>query len=108
MAIIKYSLVNRLKPSYITDGGYFYDSRDDTYIGIGSGGGTELTKAELVTRVQSFSALYPKSFTFDALNDAGEGLPLGYRQHIDTSTIRPFTDAEYETQVNDWCTSKGL
>ena len=108
MAVIKYTLDSSTTPAYITDGGYFRNPSDDTLIGIGSGGGTELTKAELVTRVQSFSALYPKSFTFDALNDAGEGLPLGYRQHIDTSTIRPFTDAEYETQVNDWCTSKGL
>ena len=55
MAIIKYNLVNRQKPSYITDGGYFHDPRDDTFIGIGSGGGTELTKAELVTRAQAFS-----------------------------------------------------
>ena len=110
MAIIKYSLVNRLKPSYITDGGYFYDSRDDTYIGIGSGGGTELTKAELVTRMQTFST-NPRSYTWDRLNNAGEDLAsLGLRSthHVDESTIRPFTDAAYEAQVNDWCTSKGL
>ena len=99
MAIIKYNLVNSRKPSYITDGNYFHDVRDDTYIGIGSGGGTELTKAELVTRMQTFSDLYPISSTYDRLNDAGG---------TDDSTIRRFTDAEYETMVNDWCTAKGI
>ena len=95
MAIIKYTTVdtNGRKPSYITDGGYFYDARDDTYIGIGSGGGTELTKAELVTRAQDFSHV-----TFE-LNDAGDN---------DFSTVRDVTSAEYETRVNSWCTSKGL
>ena len=107
MAIIKFNLVNSQVPSYITDGAYFYDARDDTYIGIGSGGGTELTKAELVTRMQTF--LYPNSFTWDALNDAGDSNLLGHIAiHVDDSTRRPWTDSEYETRVNDWCTSKGL
>ena len=93
MAIIKYNLVNRQKPSYITDGGYFHDPRDDTFIGIGSGGGTELTKAELVTRAQAFSHVTCE------LNDAGDD---------DFSTARAVTSAEYETQVNDWCTARGI
>ena len=109
MAIIKYNLVNGQVPSYITGSGYFYDPRDRTYIGIGSGGGTELTKAELVTRMQTFSDLYPSSFTWDALNDAGDSDLLGHIAiHVDDSTRRPWTDSEYETRVNDWCTSKGL
>ena len=96
MAIIKYTTAdtNGRVPSYITDGGYFYDKRDDTYIGIGSGGGTELTKAELVTRAQGFSHV-----TYTSLNSAGEE---------DFSTARAVTSAEYETQVNDWCTARGL
>ena len=98
MAIIKFNLVYSQVPSYITDGGYFYDARDDTYIGIGSGGGTELTKAELVTRMQTFSDLYPTTFTWDELDD---GL-------MDTSTIRRVTEAEYEKKVNDWCTDRGI
>tara|TARA_R100000808_G_scaffold6640_1_gene19564 strand:- start:66 stop:365 length:300 start_codon:yes stop_codon:yes gene_type:complete len=98
MAIIKFNLVNSQVPSYITDGGYFYDARDDTYIGIGSGGGTELTKAELVTRMQTFSDLYPTTFTWDELDD---GL-------MDTSTIRRVTEAEYETKVNEWCAERGI
>ena len=98
MAIIKFNLVNSQVPSYITDGGYFYDARDDTYIGIGSGGGTELTKAELVTRMHTFSDLYPTTFTWDELDD---GL-------MDTSTIRRVTEAEYETRVNEWCSARGI
>ena len=98
MAIIKFNLVNSQVPSYITDGAYFYDARDDTYIGIGSGGGTELTKAELVTRMQTFSDLYPTTFTWDTLDG----------DRMDTSSIRRVTEAEYETRVNDWCTERGI
>ena len=98
MAIIKFNLVNRQVPSYITDGAYFYDARDDTYIGIGSGGGTELTKAELVTRMQTFSDLYPTTFTWDTLDG----------DRMDTSTIRRVTEAEYETRVNEWCSARGI
>ena len=89
MAIIKYSNNSSGQiPSYITDGGYFYDARDDTYIGIGSGGGTTLTKAELVTRMQSFSALYPTTFTWDSLNPAGDSSLSHLPHNIDRSTIR--------------------
>ena len=98
MAIIKFNLVNRQVPSYITGSAHFYDARDDTYIGIGSGGGTELTKAELVTRMQTFSDLYPTTFTWDELDG----------DIMDTSTIRRVTEAEYETRVNDWCTERGI
>ena len=98
MAIIKFNLVNSQVPSYITGGAHFYDARDDTYIGIGSGGGTELTKAELVTRMQTFSDLYPTTFTWDELDG----------DIMDTSTIRRVTEAEYETKVNEWCSARGI
>jgi len=98
MAIIKFNLVNRQVPSYITGSAHFYDARDDTYIGIGSGGGTELTKAELVTRMQTFSDLYPTTFTWDELDG----------DRMDTSTVRRVTEAEYETKVNNWCTERGI
>ena len=95
MPIIKYTTAatNGRVPSYITDGGYFYDPNDDAFIGIGSGGGTELTKAELVTRAQAFSHVTCE------LNDAGEE---------DLSTARAVTSAEYETQVNTWCSARGI
>ena len=98
MAVIKYTLVNSATPSYITDGGYYRDDADNTYIGIGSGGGTELTKAELVTRMQTFSDLYPTTFTWDELDG----------DRMDTSTKRRVTEAEYETRVNEWCSARGI
>ena len=110
MAIIKFNLVNRQVPSYITGSAHFYDARDDTYIGIGSGGGTELTKAELITRMQTFCDLYPATFTWDAvtvdnLDPRDRDVPGGY---IDASTVRRVTEAEYETKVNNWCTERGI
>ena len=110
MAIIKYTTAdtNGRIPSYITDGGYFHDTRDDTYIGIGAGGGTELTKAELVTRMQTFCDLYPAVFTWDAFNDAANP-DLSHLPHdIDDSTRRRITEAEFETRVNTWCTARGI
>ena len=107
MAIIKFNLVNSQVPSYITDGGYFYDARDDTYIGIGSGGGTELTKAELVTRMQTFSDLYPATFTWDAVT-VPDSRERYNPNHLNPSTIRRVTEAEYETKVNDWCSARGI
>ena len=95
MAIIKYTTAdtNGRIPSYLTDWGYFYDPDDDSFIGVGSGGGTELTKAELFTRVQGFSEV-----TYSP-NAAG---------HDDFSTARAVTSAEHETRVNDWCTARGI
>ena len=93
MAIIKYNLVNSRTPSYITDGGYFYNRTDESLIGIGSGGGTELTKAELVTRHQGMGGKY---VAIDS-----NGLEV-------VSTLRDKTNAELESDVNAWCTTKGI
>ena len=90
MAIIKYTLVNSTTPSYITDGGYYYKSSDDTYIGIGSGGGTEISKAELVARYQSLGGSWHEPKAPTPLND------------------RAMTDAELETAVNNWCSARGI
>ena len=59
MAIIQYSLDSGRIPSYISDGGYFWNTSDNTLIGIGSGGGTTLSKADLTTRVLSMHASLP-------------------------------------------------
>ena len=88
MAIIKYQLVNRTIPSYITDSGLFHHG--DDFIGIGSGGGTELSKSELHTLIMTWH----NNYVFKHPNSARE--------------IVAMTDAEVTTMVNDWCTEKGI
>ena len=92
MAIIQYSLDSGRIPSYISDGGYFWNTSDNTLIGIGSGGGTTLSKADLTTRVLSMHASLPMKLL--------GGSPL--------SEIRNLTNAEVTTEVNAWCTVRGI
>ena len=93
MAVIKYNLDSSTTPAYITDGGYFHNKTDDTLIGIGSGGGTELTKAEVITR--------QKTMTNDYLEYNSNGQEL-------SDTLRDMTDAEIESKINNWYTAKGI
>ena len=90
MAIIKYQLDTGRIPSYITDGGYFPVGND--LVGIGSGGGTELSKSELLSYVMADhnSSPYQKVI---------EGEPV---------VAANMTDSEVTTMVNAWCTSKGI
>mgnify|MGYP003151646962 FL=1 len=91
MAIIQYTLVNGTAPNYITDGGYFKNPSDNTLIGIGSGGGTTLSKADLITRVLSVHGSRPRTnITYDGA-------------HVSNKT-----NAEVTTEVNAWCTLKGV
>lgn len=94
MAIIRYQLESGSIPSYISDGGYF--ARGNDKIGIGSGGGTVLSKSELLSYVlsQHASSPYRKPST-SWLNTASGDL-------ID------MTNAEVTTLVNDWCTARGV
>ena len=96
MAVIKYTLVNSATPSYITDGGYYRDDSDNTYIGIGSGGGTEMSKAEVVARYQRLGSTYYDTDP-DALNEFEPGFEP-----------RAATDAELEAAVNSWYTARGI
>ena len=82
MAIIRYQLESGRVPSYITDGGYFYNPSADTLIGIGSGGGTELTQAELLEYIKAIGGK-----TYD---------------YVD------MTDAHCEAAMNDWLSNKGI
>ena len=90
MAIIKYtSSINEITssaspPSGISDGGHFYDAENNLAIGVGTGGGTEITKAELITYVVSLDIANPPN--------------LG--------TLA--TNAEKTTMANDWCTARGI
>ena len=84
MAIIQYRL-NAIgdNPSGISDGGYYIDIGDEHRIGIGTGGGTEITKAMLLDYVLKRVSLQ---------NDDGSEM----------------NDSQKTTHVNEWCTSRGL
>ena len=88
MAIIKYQLDSGRTPAYISDGGYFVIGND--HIGIGSGGGTELSKSELLSYVLAGHASTPQVKEPFAV------------------TSPTMTNAEVTTQVNDWCTARGI
>ena len=91
MAIIRYSKDNGNIPSYISDGGYFANPANDELIGIGSGGGTTLSKADLITRVLSVHGSRPRTnITYDGA-------------HVSNKT-----NAEVTTEVNAWCTARGI
>ena len=93
MAIIRYQLDSGSIPSYITDGGWFPNSPSTNYlIGIGSGGGTEMTKSELLDYVLAQHASTP----YKTINE--------YQPELKTS----MTNAEVTTLVNDWCTARGI
>ena len=98
MAIIKTKMEN-------SDGGYpeycilksqfLPDPDTGEFITIGLGGGTELTKAELVAYALDVHSRHPfgnASGTADKTN-----API-------TGTKK--TNAEVETMVNDWCTER--
>ena len=90
MAIIRYSdtrasvMAGNSYPSGISDGGHFFDLDTNLAIGIGTSGGTELTKAELITYVVS--------------------LDINKPPNLETLA----TNAEKTTMANDWCTAKGI
>ena len=93
MAVIRYSLDSGSVPSYISDGGYFFNPADNTIIGIGSGGGTTIaSKADLITHVLSVHSSYP------------------FKSCPDWTTETPSTlnTSEVTTMVNAWCTKKGI
>jgi len=95
MAIIKYQLDSGRTPEYISDGGYFIIGND--YIGIGSGGGTEMTKSELNTYILSNHSSNPYKV-------------------LDRSGVPELTDGEETAMsnsqvtaiVNAWCTARGI
>jgi len=91
MAIIQYTLVNGTAPNFITDGGHFLNPSDNTLIGIGSGGGTTLSKADLITRVLSIHGSRPRT------NITHDGV------HVSNKT-----NAEVTTEINAWCTARGI
>ena len=70
------------------------DPDDETFVTIGLGGGTEITKAQLKTRALDIHTRYP----FNNV-DMSEGNP---------PTLTEKTNAEVETMVDDWCAEKNV
>ena len=96
MAIIQYSLTSGgTKPNYITDGGYFLSRADGTLIGIGSGGGTTLRKAELLTRTPTLHASYPMSAWANPDEEPLENIAV-------------LDDDGVTSLVNNWCSARGI
>ena len=98
MAIIKYSYVNGIKPEGITSAGYWYQPVGRTYIGIGSGVGTELSIDELQTYVKSLTNI--RHLEWDNGVEA--------RSSRTPTVDRPATDSEIEAGVDAWCTEMGV
>ena len=91
MAIIRYTLDNKRIPGYISDGGYWGDVDDSTLVGVGSGGGTTMSQADLITRVLNIHGRYP-FIEYDSSSPTG----------------RTRTTDEVTTMVNEWCTARGI
>ena len=99
MAIIRYSFVNGQVPSEITDSGHYHHLVDDTWIGVGSGVGTELTVAQLKTYVKDVRDNNPAmAYEENPPIVVGSG----------TYVRRAYTDAEIDTMVDDWCSARGI
>ena len=96
MAIIKYTLVNGRTPSGLSSRGDWHSPVEETYIGVGSGLGTELSIAELKTYVKGLRSITNMRYMeFD-----GE-TPI-------ETVNRQYTDTEIETAVDTWCTARGI
>ncbi len=77
---------------------FCYDQDDETFVTIGLGGGTEITKAELKTRALAIHAKVP-------FQNVIEGTPPDPPNPV---TIVDKTTAEVETMVDDWCAEKNV
>tara|TARA_Y100000296_G_scaffold40763_1_gene47055 strand:+ start:228 stop:536 length:309 start_codon:yes stop_codon:yes gene_type:complete len=101
MAIIKYTLVNGQVPSGLSVKGQWHNPEDGTYIGIGSGVGTELSVPELKTYVKSLKSIVNmRHVEWDADPEA-DASP-------EPTVNRPITDSEIETAIDGWCTEMGI
>ncbi len=101
MAIIKYTLVDGRVPSGLSSHGDFRNPVDKTYIGIGSGVGTELSIDELKTYVKSLKSVVDmRHLEWDNEVEA--------LASPEPTVNRPPTDSEIEAGVDAWCTEMGI
>jgi hypothetical protein len=88
MKIVKYTLESGNKPSHITNGGWWHNPDDDTYIGF-SETGTELTSADVETRQLGIHANYPM------MKEVNTYAPMEGTSDPDASTNAPGTPTIY-------------
>ena len=88
MKIVKYTLESGNKPSHITNGGWWHNPDDDTYIGF-SETGTELTSADVETRQLGIHAKYPM------MKEVNTYIPMEGTSDPDASTNAPGTPTIY-------------
>ena len=101
MAIIKYTLVNGRTPSGLSSSGDFHSPVDETYIGVGSGVGTEISIDELKTWLKSIKSV--KDIRHQEWDNEIQAL-----SSLEPILDRPATDAEIEALVDTWCAVKGI
>ena len=90
---------NRVFPDFcIVKEMFCVDLDDDTFVTIGLGGGTEITKAELKTRALDIHTRYP---FMNILMGVPPDAP-------NPATVTEKTTVEVETMVDDWCTEKNV
>ena len=98
MAIIKIKMeaTEEGYPEYcILKSQFLPDPDTEEFITIGLGGGTELTKAELVAYALDVHSRHPFGNSSGTADETKTPI---------TSTNK--TNAEVETMVNDWCTAR--
>ena len=88
MKIVKYTLESENKPDHITNGGWWPNPDDDTYIGF-SETGTELTSADVETRQLGIHANYPM------MKEVNTYAPMEGTSDPDASTNAPGTPTIY-------------
>ena len=102
MAIIKTKLIPDIGPNgtdafpdhCILKESWFFDLDTGEFITIGLGGGTELTKAELLAHVKDVHSRHP----FENYSHIPPDPPVATTK----------TEAELETMVNEWCTERNV
>ena len=98
MAIIKYTQVNGRRPSGVTQGSFWHNSSDETFIGLGSGVGTELSIDELKAYVKLLPNIRHVEWDTDPEADASD----------EPTVNRTPTDADISSGIDAWCTEMGI
>ena len=92
-------IITRRYPDFaIVHETFCQDIDDETFVTIGLGGGTEITKAELTTRALAIHAKVP-------FQNIVYGTPP---DPPNPPTVTDKTNAEVETMVDDWCAEKNV